>query len=276
MKNLFIVILFTQLIFADLTIISGKESTYSYNMGEELSKIDKIINMESKGHLENLVEVTRRYDILSIVPSDVLTYVSTFLSRKMAKVRVVAKLPNIQIHLIVKKSSKIYSLDDLIGKKINVGNDFQSSSIFSSILESNFILRWQKMTYGTDEAFDYLLNGYKKLDAIILVGKAPMKVIEKNLSEIRFIELPLIAGYDYSYFNLRDRYKILKSKKTLEIPLLLLINRGYSKNSKSIIENVFNKIKDTYNIDTCVQPSISASLNFEFAKKQFCYKRSKQ
>lgn len=274
MKNLFIIVIFTQLILADLTIMSGEEGTYSYSIGQELSKVDKTINVVSKGHLDNLIGVTKKYNILSIVPSDVLAYVYTILPRKMAKVRVVAKLPKVQIHLIVKKSSKIYSLDDLIGKKINVGDDFQSSSIFSSILESKFLLRWQKMTYGSDEAFDYLINGYKKLDAIILVGKAPMKIIEKYLSEIRFIELPLIQGYDYSYCNLRDKYEILESTKTLEIPLLLLVNRGYHKSNKSIIQSIFNKIKDIYTIDNCVQSSISASLNFEFAKKQFCYKRS--
>ena len=130
------------------------------------------------------------------------------------------------------------------------------------------------MTYSTDVAFNYLLNGYKKLDAIILVGKAPIKIIEKNLSEIRFIELPLIEGYAYSDFELRDKYEILDSRKTLEIPLLLLVNRGYHKNNESIIQSIFNEIKDTYNIDICVQASISASLNFEFTKKQFCNKRS--
>jgi len=274
MKKLFVALILTQLISADITIMSGEEGTYSYSIGQELSKINKTINIESKGHLENLIELTKRYDILSIVPSDTLTYIHELLPRKMVKVRVVAKLPKIQVHLIVKKSSSINSLDDLIGKKINVGDDFESSSICSSIFESKFDLRWQKMTYSTDVAFNYLLNGYKKLDAIILVGKAPIKVIEKNLSEIRFIELPIIGGYDYSDFELKDKYEILESRKTLEIPLLLLVNRGYHKNNESIIQSIFNKIKDTYNIDTCVQSSISASLNFEFAKKQFCYKRS--
>jgi len=274
MKKLFVALIFTQFVLAEIAIMSGERGTYSYSIGQELSKIDKVINIESKGHLENLIELTKRYDILSIVPSYVLTYIHEFLPRKIAKVRVIAKLPNIQVHLIVKKSSSIRSLDDLIGKKINIGDDFKSSSIFSYILESKFDLRWQTLTYSTDVAFNYLLNGYKKLDAIILVGKAPIKIIEKNLSEIRFIELPLIEGYAYSDFELRDKYKILKSKKTLEIPLLLLVNRGYQTNNKSIIQSIFNQIKDIYNIDTCVQSSISASLNFEFAKKQFCYKRS--
>jgi len=274
MKNLFVVLIFTQLALAEIAIMSGEEGTYSYSIGQELSKINKTINIESKGHLENLIKLTKRYDILSIVPSDTLTYIHELFPRKMAKVRVVAKLPKIQVHLIVKKSSSINSLDDLIGKKINVGDDFESSNIFSSIFESNFDLRWKKMTYSTDVAFKYLLNAYKKLDAIILVGKAPMKVIEKNLSEIRFIELPIIGGYDYSSFELKDKYEILESRKTLEIPLLLLVNRGYHKNNELIIQSIFDETKNIYNIDTCVQSSISESLNFEFTKKQFCNKRS--
>jgi hypothetical protein len=276
MKNLLVILILTQLILADMTIISEKTNSYSYDIGQKLSIKNKIINIESKGHLENLVAVTKRYDILSIVPADMLSYINKFLPRKMAKVRVVAKLPSIQVHLIVKKSSSIYSLDDLIEKKINIGDEFESSNVFSSIFESYFALNWKKMTYSTDVAFNHLLNGYKKLDAIILVGKAPLKVIEKNLSEIRFIELPLIGDYDYDTFELKDKYEIFESKKTLEIPLLLLVNRGYHKSNKSIIKSIFDNIKNIYGIDTCIEPSVSVSLNFEFAKKQFCYKRSIQ
>ncbi len=207
-----------------LDLVTGEKGGTYYEFGQDIASVVssevKVNNISTGGTIENLLGLVEdKYSGFIIVQDDVLNYIrvnkrnSLKLIKKfkenatpdnlealISNIKVVFPLYAEEVHVLVKKDGDIKKISDLNGKKINVGSKLGGSRLTGAIILSIASVKAEKLHYDNKEAIQKLLTG--ELDAVILVGGAPLKFLEEmdkktNLTLLS-IQSKELDGYYYN------------------------------------------------------------------------------
>jgi len=168
-------------------LVSGIETGSYYHIAQDLVKYSgmNIVIKPSKGAINNYEMLINDPSInIGIVQFDVLQkgkqhdYQSkTHISENL---KVLLPIGYEEIHLITKVNSNILSLQDLAGKKVNVGvPSKEGTNITSGLIKSVTEVPWIDINLSFDSAFVALLKG--EIDAMFFVGYAPIQKLKDLL-----------------------------------------------------------------------------------------------
>lgn len=129
----------------------------------------------------------------SIVPSDTVAYMRKegLIEDVEKKVTYIARLGSAQLHVIARKD--IASLQDLAGKRINVGTASEGRFVTASLLFNSLGITFSSVDGSEAEAAKLLESG--KADAIVLVAPQPSPVAEE-LARAGGFKLLSVTGND--------------------------------------------------------------------------------
>lgn len=227
LKNiLYALLLLGTSLYGEIGIISGsKTGTYikiahdiAYVMGKEHIKV-KVYEGNS---LENIKGVlgNKKYQF-AIVQSDALNYYDREIYKKgklSDEIKMLFPLYNEEIHIVVNKKSKINSVADLEGKRVNMSTS--GSWVTGQNIKNEVGINWiEDRESNRTVAFKELLNN--KLDAIIYVSGKPTGdfVWKKEIS--KYIKLipyesdmytpTIISSKDYDWVEGEVKSSAVKS-----------------------------------------------------------------
>lgn len=207
-----------------LDIVTGEKGETYYEFGQDIASVVssevKINNISTHGSIENLLGLVEdKYNGFVIVQDDVLNYIrvnkrnSLKLIKKfkanatpdsleslISNIKLVFPLYGEEVHVLVRKDGNIKKISDLNAKKINVGSKLGGTRLTGAIILSIASIKSEKFHYGNKEAIDKLLSG--DIDAVILVGGAPLKFLEKMDEKVNLTLLSIqskdLDGYYYN------------------------------------------------------------------------------
>jgi len=157
----------------------AKVGTY-YAVANEIKGVCAGLDIEvyeSNGSLSNIERVFADSRVqYGIVQQDALEYMKVINPTKMKKIKMVFPLYDEEIHLLARIDSRINSLADLRGKKVNIGKENSGVWITSQIIKSKTGASWKESTLDPKEAVRMVMSG--ELDAMFYVAGKPIAVLK--------------------------------------------------------------------------------------------------
>jgi len=219
-------------------LLSGLENgTYNELANNIKSSTTVPVNvLTSKGAVENLDKILADNTIdLAFMQYDVLTNFAK--SDQQLRQKLMIFLPlflDEEIHVIVRKDSKMKLITDLQRKKVGVGSAEQGTAATAKIVKEQAKLEWVDVAINSNDAMTELLKG--NIDAFFYVGGAPISMLQnlpdETKKQIRLLDLqtktttidcPLktIKSGTYDWHN--------GEVKTYAVTMLLVMNAKPSK-----------------------------------------------
>lgn len=177
----------------------SKEGTYyaiAHSMVQVLSKNGITLNVqESKGSLDNLKNLAEGNADLALVQLDV---VGSLLAKGETadKIQLLLPMYSEQVHFVARKDASISSLNDLKGKKIQMGEEGSGTYVSAQAMLAAVKLNPKKdctvLNDPPKEALRMLLGG--QADAMFYVGGAPLPLFWKlpvtAVKQITLVSIP--------------------------------------------------------------------------------------
>jgi len=240
-KKFFILInLLISIVFAyTVGIATGSRNGTYIKIGKDIKKVCSNLNIEvfpTGGSLENIKLLLKDPRIkFGIVQSDVMLFLKVFAPNKIKKLKLVYPLYNEEIHIVVRKDSDINSLRDLKNRRVAIGNENSGTWVTSKVIEAKTGINFDEYEESAKKGLVDLLKG--KIDAVILVAGAPVKILKELPSNT---PVKLLSFYDSDM----DSIYISKIIPSYTYPFQensvhtyavksLLVTYDYSQNSKS-------------------------------------------
>jgi len=261
MKLLITLTLIVNILFSCDFITSGDRNGRYYDFAQNLSsKVDGICVQKSRGTPRNIFNITYEKNIvMGIFQSDNMRLAKIWDQKKKLKnLKVLFPVFKEQIHLIVLKNSGINGINDLTRKNIAVGDKLSGSYVSFLNISRSLNMDWVGLNYHFADAMEKLKNG--ELEAMFIVGKAPIKRLIPHLPYIKFLNIDTnIAGYTQGVINANtyssEKNPIQNNIRTLEVETLLLIDETkvtdkskIAKLSEVYIDSMY-KVKEAGGID---------------------------
>ena len=209
--------------------------------------------LKSKGSLDNYEKLISKKVSLGIIQSDVYDYLKNKLKDEDTnKIKLVYPLYDEELHVLIKKDSKITSLADLENKKVVVGTIKSGTWVTSKNIMSDLDLTLKMVTEKPMKSLDKLKND--EVSAIFYVAGAPIDMIT-NLEKDDGITLLDISkdlkgsAYTLSTISVDTYPSFLDKNITTASITALLVNNKNSKNIGGIYRCIKNKIKKKFKID---------------------------
>lgn len=187
-----------------ISISSGTTNGYYHRLAEQIgTATDRTVhlqvqNLSSDGSKQNLKRLLDREVDFALVQLDVVNE-----AMRQGKVQAVGMLANEPIHVIALKNIKVRSLNDLEGKRVNVGSPGSGIRHTAESLLQASELKVQKDGSNIDIALQKLAN--RQLDAVIYVGTtgASEKLRQQLVSNpsLQFLPIPPALS---NYLTSRD------------------------------------------------------------------------
>ncbi|TVR97366.1 MAG: TAXI family TRAP transporter solute-binding subunit [Rhodospirillales bacterium] len=196
--------------------------------------------VSTQGSVENVLAVQQGRLEMALTQADVAYYAyfgkGVFADREpMTSLRALARLYPEVVHLVVRADSDIHSVDDLHGRRVNVG-EAESGTLVASVL----ILTGHGLTlksvvpsyYKLGRANDLLIS--QDIDAFFMVGGFPLGAIA-HTAEREDLRLVAISGeaadriVAYSPFFVRDtipadQYRNIPATETVSVSAQLVVS----------------------------------------------------
>lgn len=195
---------------AEITLLSGIHGGSYNEFAKDIQKIatQPIKIRTSSGSADNLNQLMDRSEIfITFLQFDVL-----FQQKKKedevgadftSDIRVLLPLSEEEIHLAVRKDSKIRSMRKLKGKKVAIGTSNQGTFVTASLVKDITNGKWVDVYLPFDSAYTALLD--KEIDGFFFVGTSPVTKFEE-MGESANIKLIPIRSF---------RLKKVYSKRTI-------------------------------------------------------------
>ena len=173
----------------------GETGTY-IKIGRDIKEVcEGVLNIKvnpSNGSLDNIVKLLEsKKSQYGIVQNDALDYFKRkrYKSGNLEKeLKYIFPLYNEEIHIVVNKNSNINSIDDLEGKRVNVGKANSGSWVTATMIKELTNINWIDSNFDPRKALIDVIN--QELDAMIyVVGKPAAIFSEKSLSHVNSIKL---------------------------------------------------------------------------------------
>lgn len=272
LKNLFttliVIVAFSSLTFAQLTILSGPEQASYHRFAEDIVTVvgpdlEKPIKSEvTSGAVYNydqLIDPNSPYKI-AFVQADFLYYKqaldnldNTDISEQ---IKVVLPLAHEEIHIVTKEKRGLNKLQDFNTpekKTIAIGTKDQGTYYTANMIKNRTEIYWQSRNIHFDQSLNelYLDN----IDAFMIVGSSPIEKLNINpqvmINPISFVELEDFNGwakyYDADTIYAEDYKWLEKDIPTFSIKTVLIVNDSKltdadRKTVREIKNGILNKI----------------------------------
>lgn len=156
-------------------ISTGPTNLAYYAVGNDIKNACPQLNIniyESKGGLSNIGNMFTRNDIqFGLAPLDTIMYKDLMDKGKMSKVVVVAPLYKNVIQVIAGTRTGIKRLEDLRGKRINIGPVGSGSWVAAQLIQLRTGVKFVESTYSTSESLKKVLSG--ELDGAFYFSGVP-------------------------------------------------------------------------------------------------------
>jgi TRAP transporter TAXI family solute receptor len=169
-----------------IAIVSGNLNGTYLSIAYDLSAVlddgnnFRVLPMIGKGAAQNIRDVRYLKGVdLGIAQSDLLGYFRQTgeLGNLEDRIVYIAKLFNEELHIIVRDSSGITSVDQLAGKKVNVSDAGSGTQLSAKFMFGLLGIKFQEVNMGQADAFEKLKTG--EIDATILIAGKPAASMAK-------------------------------------------------------------------------------------------------
>jgi uncharacterized protein len=240
----------------NIKILGGvKNGTYekmAYNMKNILELPIEVI--ESEGSVFNLNRLSKsKFIDAGFIQYDVLLYAQLQdfekNTKQTATIQLLLPLGIEDIHIIVKKDSKIASLKDLKNKNVAVGTKNAGTNQTAQFIKEKTGIKWTDVEKDLKQGYLLLLND--KIDAIMFVGSAPVESIVNPLPQLKNI-IKFIPVQHEELDKIYPKSKITKSQyewsdadvETYGVKFVLATDNKYEDDAKKArIEMLVNALK---------------------------------
>lgn len=247
---------------AQMEILSGPTQGSYYKFIGDIEKVlstdstKLVINTESNGAAINFEKLADRNSPikLALTQSDFLYHMQGMdmlnNTEKTKNIKVILPLANEEIHLVTLKDSELNQLQDLSGKMVGIGTQYQGTYFTSRIIKNRSEVVWNSRIIQYEEALRELNT--KKIDAFFIVGSAPMKKLDIDPRAFAggLKLLPLIDFNDWAQHYQKDTirsgdYKWLeKDVPTFSVKTVLIVNESkLSEQDREAIALIIEGIK---------------------------------
>jgi TRAP transporter TAXI family solute receptor len=246
---------------AEIKIASAKKGGYYHTFGSIITRQFsananfKSKLLESKGSVHNS-------QLLLSQKADMAIMQTAAVAGSLKKLEVIAPLWHDYVHIIVRKSSKIKSLSDLIGKKVALGGSGSGHRASAARILPYYGIQLSQLK-GNKSSYRNLLKD-KSIDAAIVTTTLANPVIKKVMASGLFTLLPLptakgfaIHNSDYEatsipagVYSSKKSPLPAKSVPSLRTLAVLAAHKGLSDKAVTTMLNVI------YSIDTRTQAPV--------------------
>lgn len=163
-----------------------------------------------------------------MVQADVLDFFTEFdvIPNIKDKLKYISAMHREEVHVVVRKDSGFSSLEDLRGKKVNIGPSTSGTFLTSSVVFDRKGIVLQTLS----EPYDFALEKLKKgeIDALTRIAGAPTSFLEQITAEAELKLLPVDdigAPYESAMLTNDDYPGLIapgESLKTIAIPSVLM------------------------------------------------------
>jgi len=170
----------------------------------------------------------------AIVPHDLLVYERDVVKTKAFNfekhVKLILPLYDKYIYILTRKDSKINSVQNLLGKRVNIELDTNKFSVTGRLIQKKHSIKWRESHYSFDKALKQLMD--KKIDAMILIDvKKSQKLLslDKNIAQfMKLIPSDLGKNYSKAYIDTSD-FSWMEGEVQSDIVNTVLISYNYQK-----------------------------------------------
>jgi TRAP transporter TAXI family solute receptor len=229
---------------AQLEVLSGPAQGSYYQFIGDIENVlstdssAQIKNIETEGaaiNFEKLADRNSPYKI-ALTQSDYLYHMQGMdmlnNTEKTKNIKVIVPLANEEIHLVALKDSKLEKIQDLEGKMVGIGTQYQGTYFTSTIIKNRTKVFWDSRSISFEEALSQL--NLQKVDAFFIVGSAPLQKLNIDprafAGGIKF--LPLIDYNDWAKYYQKDTiragdYKWLEEDiPTYNVKTVIIVNES--------------------------------------------------
>ena len=225
-------------------ITGGVNGTYIRIAADMATVLDndnlRILAMIGKGSIQNINDLLYLKGVdMAIVQSDVLEYIKRQGAYHNIEKHIyyVTKLYNEELHLLA--NSRINSLSDLIGRKVNFDTKGSGTFITASIIFDMLKISVEPTYYDQANALEKLKRG--EIDALVYVAGKPAQLFEKLTAadSLHFISIdhtpPLLETYLPTQLNSQDYPSLIKADqnvKTVAVGAVLAVYNWERQNAR--------------------------------------------
>lgn len=189
----------------------SRDGTY-YQMGRGLSESHVHSNgstlqiVETNGTLDNATRLLSGQCELAIVQEDIYLYIAEHNSRRdilrlSGEMEILLPLHKEQVHILVNRSSGVDTIDQLAGKKVNLG--VQNSGTYLTALQitkkNGRNLTMIESHHPVSDSVQMVANG--ELDAAFLVGGTPIPSLANLPSDANVKLIPASFGETNTWYD---------------------------------------------------------------------------
>lgn len=227
---------------AQLPILSGPNQGSYYKFISDIENVlntdstKMVVNTETDGAAYNFEKLADRNSPfkIALVQSDLLFHMQGLdmlnNTEKTKNLKVILPLANEEIHLVTINDSELNNLQDLSGKMVGIGTQYQGTYYTSTLIKNRSKVLWNSRVINFEDALSDLNT--KKIDAFFVVGSAPMEKL--NIDPRAFSKtlklIPLTDYNDWAKYYKNDTiyagdYKWLDvNVPTFSVKTLLVVN----------------------------------------------------
>ena len=220
-----------------------------YRVAENLRKVNRDSCMQfeliqTKGSLDNAMKLIEEKIDIGLAQMDVLQ-INKPINRHIA---VLAQIYHEELHIIVRKNSKIKGFSDLKGKRISSGEAKSGSSITGNYIYEEYFQ--EKMINPNEtqlsEALDNLRD--KDIDAIItVVGSPAMAFNKRKMDSFKLVpfDVEFTKGMLNKYEKTTIKYNwMVKKVASISTKTLLISKENYK--SDEVLEKFIGRLNGEY------------------------------
>ncbi len=228
--------------YAQLEILSGPKQGSYYLLVEDMKNLlgstaeRPFINQETSGaayNFEQVADMSTRFN-LALMQSDYLHLMKALdnlnNTEKTKNIKVIVPMADEEIHVVVKKSSGITSMQDLENKIVAIGSKNQGTYATATFMKERSQVNWMPQHIHFDQALKDLYD--EKIHAFIMVGSSPIEKIDIDprvmIDPVTLVNIENVnnwAQYYDSTFIYKDDYKWLEEDiATFSVKSVLIVN----------------------------------------------------
>ena len=178
---------------ASVGIASGQPSGTNYPMTADLVRVcstsqSPISNVVSDGSLDNLAKVYGDKNVqYGIVQLDALTYQQGVDPKMMDRIQVVFPFFSSELHLLVRADSKISSLNDLAGKRVDESAEGSGTWVSVQVVKSLTGLNWSAVHLQQADGLRALQAG--QTDALFVNAGRPIGMLTQVTDGLKLVSI---------------------------------------------------------------------------------------
>jgi len=246
------VLLLTHAHAAPVGIASGQPSGTNYPMAGDIARVcstpqTPISNIVSDGSLDNLAKVYGDKNVqYGIVQLDALMYQQGVDPKMMDRIQVVFPFFSSEIHLLVSANSRIQSLNDLQGKRVDEDVQGSGSWVSVQVIKSLTGLQWNAVNLQQSDGLKAVESG--QVDAMFVNAGRPVGMFT-TASGVRLVSIsnPKFGLYTKSIIpsgSYPFQQQSVSTYKTGNVLVTYAFKSQYQKEITSLVRCVMNKMPE--------------------------------